>query len=260
MAAMPAESSKANAPCPLGAEPTFPAEVAVAEQAPVLNEESAIREQDRLMPVANVVRLMRHKLPPHAKIADDAKDLIQECVSEFISFVTGEANDHCRSEHRKTVTADDIVWAMARLGFDDYVTPLTTFVRRMRESEVAAGGGGRGSGRGDHARLRAPRAPPSVPVGAPLHAVHVQMHHPAAVYARPHAPPAQAYGVPYVPPNAPPHYAVPAYGMLGGDRPMAAYYGAPAFVKAGGGGHEGGCSDEASSSNEVAPAAGAGSQ
>jgi nuclear transcription Y subunit beta len=97
---------------------------------------SVIREQDWLIPLANVVRVMRWGLPPHAMVTDEAKQLIQECVSEFISFVTGEANERCRGEHRKTVTAEDIMWAMEHLGFHGYVTPLEAFVQRMRNCNV----------------------------------------------------------------------------------------------------------------------------
>ncbi|CAN1334136.1 Nuclear transcription factor Y subunit B-9 [Linum perenne] len=78
---------------------------------------------------------MRRILPPNAKISDDAKETIQECVSEYISFVTGEANERCQREHRKTVTADDLLWAMGKLGFDNYVDPLSSFLTRYRESE-----------------------------------------------------------------------------------------------------------------------------
>ncbi|XP_062078876.1 nuclear transcription factor Y subunit B-9-like [Humulus lupulus] len=88
------------------------------------------------MPIANVIRIMRRILPSHAKISDDAKETIQECVSEYISFITGEANDRCQREQRKTVTAEDVLWAMAKLGFDDYVEPLTLFLTRHRESET----------------------------------------------------------------------------------------------------------------------------
>uniref|UniRef100_A0A803QCN5 Transcription factor CBF/NF-Y/archaeal histone domain-containing protein n=1 Tax=Cannabis sativa TaxID=3483 RepID=A0A803QCN5_CANSA len=95
-----------------------------------------IREQDQYMPIANVIRIMRRILPSHAKISDDAKETIQECVSEYISFITGEANDRCQREQRKTVTAEDVLWAMAKLGFDDYVEPLTLFLTRHRESET----------------------------------------------------------------------------------------------------------------------------
>jgi nuclear transcription Y subunit beta len=35
---------------------------------------------------------MRRVLPSYAKVSVKAKELIQECVSEFIRFVTGEAN------------------------------------------------------------------------------------------------------------------------------------------------------------------------
>ncbi|KAH0672660.1 hypothetical protein KY284_023747 [Solanum tuberosum] len=83
------------------------------------DSECPIREQDRFMPIANVVRNMHKILPPHAKIADKSKRVIQECVSEFISFVTGEANDCCKLKQRKTITAEDLLWAMNTLGFDD---------------------------------------------------------------------------------------------------------------------------------------------
>lgn len=48
------------------------------------------REQDRYLPVANIARIMKKALPPSAKIAKDAKEAVQECVSEFVSFVTSE--------------------------------------------------------------------------------------------------------------------------------------------------------------------------
>ena len=54
--------------------------------------EIEIREQDRFLPVANIARIMKKILPPNAKIAKEAKESIQTCVSEFISFVTSEAS------------------------------------------------------------------------------------------------------------------------------------------------------------------------
>ncbi|PON57629.1 Nuclear transcription factor Y subunit B [Parasponia andersonii] len=87
------------------------------------------------MPIANVIRIMRRILPPHAKISDDAKETIQECVSEYISFITGEANERCQREQRKTITAEDVLWAMSKLGFDDYIEPLTLYLHRYRENE-----------------------------------------------------------------------------------------------------------------------------
>ncbi|KAK4737727.1 hypothetical protein R3W88_001424 [Solanum pinnatisectum] len=108
------------------------------------------REQDRLLPIANVGRIMKHILPPNAKISKEAKETMQECVSEFIGFVTGEASDKCRKERRKTVNGDDVCWALGTLGFDDYGEALKRYLHRYRESEgervnQEQAGGGSGS-------------------------------------------------------------------------------------------------------------------
>lgn len=40
---------------------------------------------DKLLPIANVGRIMKQILPPSAKISKQAKETMQECASEFIS-------------------------------------------------------------------------------------------------------------------------------------------------------------------------------
>ncbi|CAL9154406.1 nuclear transcription factor Y subunit B-1-like [Musa acuminata AAA Group] len=105
--------------------------------------DGGIKEQDRLLPIANVGRIMKQILPPNAKISKEAKETMQECVSEFISFVTGEASDKCHKEKRKTVNGDDICWALNTLGFDDYVEPMRRYLLKYREMEgdrAATGG------------------------------------------------------------------------------------------------------------------------
>jgi nuclear transcription Y subunit beta len=57
---------------------------------PAKLDRDEVREQDRFLPTANISRIMKKSLPPNAKIAKDAKDTTQECVSEFISFITSE--------------------------------------------------------------------------------------------------------------------------------------------------------------------------
>jgi nuclear transcription Y subunit beta len=104
------------------------------------------REQDRFLPIANVSRIMKKALPANAKISKDAKETVQECVSEFISFITGEASDKCQREKRKTINGDDLLWAMTTLGFEDYVDPLKHYLHKFREIEgeraAASSGGG----------------------------------------------------------------------------------------------------------------------
>ena len=99
------------------------------------NEFSGCREQDRFLPIANVSRIMKKALPANAKISKEAKETVQECVSEFISFITGEASDKCQKEKRKTINGDDLLWAMTTLGFEEYVEPLKVYLHKYRELE-----------------------------------------------------------------------------------------------------------------------------
>nr|XP_034928853.1 nuclear transcription factor Y subunit B-1-like isoform X1 [Populus alba]XP_034928854.1 nuclear transcription factor Y subunit B-1-like isoform X1 [Populus alba]XP_034928855.1 nuclear transcription factor Y subunit B-1-like isoform X1 [Populus alba]XP_034928856.1 nuclear transcription factor Y subunit B-1-like isoform X1 [Populus alba] len=109
---------------------------------------SGVREQDRYLPIANISRIMKKALPANGKIAKDAKDTVQECVSEFISFVTSEASDKCQKEKRKTINGDDLLWAMATLGFEEYIDPLKVYLARYRELEQLWQGDAKGSARG----------------------------------------------------------------------------------------------------------------
>merc|ERR1711934_663355 len=94
-----------------------------------------VREQDRYLPIANISRIMKKSLPNNAKIAKDVKETVQECVSEFISFITSEASDKCQREKRKTINGEDLLWAMTTLGFEDYVEPLKVYLHKFREAE-----------------------------------------------------------------------------------------------------------------------------
>merc|ERR1712168_1259317 len=93
-----------------------------------------LRDQDRFLPIANVARIMKKAIPTQGKIAKDARECVQECVSEFISFITSEASDRCQAEKRKTINGEDILFAMSTLGLDNYVEPLKLYLQKYRES------------------------------------------------------------------------------------------------------------------------------
>jgi len=98
-----------------------------------MNDDRHARDQDRYLPIANISRIMKKALPTNAKIAKDAKETVQECVSEFISFVTSEASDKCLREKRKTINGDDLLWAMSTLGFEEYIEPLKLHLVKFRQ-------------------------------------------------------------------------------------------------------------------------------
>jgi hypothetical protein len=81
-------------------------------------------------------------LPANEKMAKEAKEAVQECVSEFISFITSEASDRCQQEKRKTINGEDLLWAMGTLGFDDYSPPLKTYLAKYRQAAKKPEAGG----------------------------------------------------------------------------------------------------------------------
>ncbi|KAL2725099.1 nuclear transcription factor Y subunit B-1 [Vespula squamosa] len=108
-----------------------------------------LREQDRFLPIANVAKIMKRAIPEAGKIAKDARECVQECVSEFISFITSEASDRCHMEKRKTINGEDILFAMTTLGFDNYVEPLKVYLQKYREATKGDNPSGTGTTTGN---------------------------------------------------------------------------------------------------------------
>lgn len=100
-----------------------------------MDKQSKQNEYDRFLPVANIGRIIKNNLPKEVKLSKEAKETFQECVSEFISFITSEATDKCNQEKRKTINGEDIIYALSNLGFDHYNNILKTYLEKYRESQ-----------------------------------------------------------------------------------------------------------------------------
>lgn len=108
------------------------------------DKEQELREQDKWLPIANVYRIMKNALPKNAKVSKEAKECVQECVSEFVSFITSEASEKCAAERRKTVNGEDILFAMTSLGFENYSEVLKIYLTKYREYLATKDKGKRG--------------------------------------------------------------------------------------------------------------------
>ena len=89
-------------------------------------------DQERFLPLANISRIMRNTLPANCKVSKGAKQSMQECLSEFISFISSEALEKCTREKRKTISGEDILYSFAVLGFDLYVNPLKLYCHQLK--------------------------------------------------------------------------------------------------------------------------------
>ena len=139
----------APAPRPGPMAPIRPAPSATHKEAP--RPRSPLREQDRLLPMANIARLMANELPADAKISRDAKALMQEMVSELICFLTSEANDISLAQGLKAIGTDDILATFEKLDLSFFApvmeaarkhltsnTPTAESMKRRAANRVAA--------------------------------------------------------------------------------------------------------------------------
>nr|GMD32065.1 nuclear transcription factor Y subunit B-3 [Ipomoea batatas] len=78
---------------------------------------------------------MKKALPDDANITAEAKVFVEECATEFISFITSEASERGQIEKRKTLTGDDVLNSLNTLGFGNYVEPLRTYLMKYKEND-----------------------------------------------------------------------------------------------------------------------------
>ncbi len=100
-----------------------------------MSESSSINNsenEEEFLPISNINRIMKMAIEPNLKISKDAKKLMDECVTEFICFITSEASEKCKRERKKTVNTDDLLSVMNLLGFENYVVLLKVYYHKMK--------------------------------------------------------------------------------------------------------------------------------
>ncbi|XP_045469987.1 protein Dr1 [Harmonia axyridis] len=81
---------------------------------------NANTEDDELtLPRASINKMIK-ELVPSVRIANEARELILNCCTEFIHLLSSEANEICNQLHKKTINAKHVLMALEKLGFADY--------------------------------------------------------------------------------------------------------------------------------------------
>lgn len=57
---------------------------------------------------------------PSVRVANESRELILNCCTEFIHLISSEANEVCNNRNKKTINAEHVLEALDRLGFKDY--------------------------------------------------------------------------------------------------------------------------------------------
>ncbi|OQR98329.1 hypothetical protein ACHHYP_08751 [Achlya hypogyna] len=88
------------------------------------------------IPVRNINKVMKHALPKDAKvkISDEAKEFMQECVTEFILYLASETRDQAivNKRGKSTLTGSDTLRAFYNLGMTPYGDVLGVYHDKIK--------------------------------------------------------------------------------------------------------------------------------
>ncbi|XP_064103051.1 protein Dr1-like [Macrobrachium nipponense] len=76
-------------------------------------------DDELTIPRAAVNKMIKELLP-NVRVANEARELVLNCCTEFIHLLSSEANDICNQQQKKTINAEHILLALDKLGFGDY--------------------------------------------------------------------------------------------------------------------------------------------
>ncbi|GAB6031530.1 Protein Dr1 [Chamberlinius hualienensis] len=85
-------------------------------------------DEDLTVPRAAMNKMIKELLP-HIRVANDARELILNCCTEFIHLISSEANEICNKQQKKTINADHVLLALESLGFGAYKTEAEAVVK-----------------------------------------------------------------------------------------------------------------------------------
>ena len=71
------------------------------------------------------------QLESQVKIEEEAVELVQVALTEFICFVTSDIIEDVHSQQRIAIKDQDIIESMKKLGFEHYVPTLDALMKKL---------------------------------------------------------------------------------------------------------------------------------
>ncbi|EEB14761.1 Negative cofactor 2 beta, putative [Pediculus humanus corporis] len=75
-------------------------------------------DDELTLPRASINKMIKEILP-NIRVANESRELILNCCTEFIHLLSSEANDICNSQQKKTINSEHVL--LGKLGFGDYI-------------------------------------------------------------------------------------------------------------------------------------------
>uniref|UniRef100_H3B7Y4 Protein Dr1 n=2 Tax=Latimeria chalumnae TaxID=7897 RepID=H3B7Y4_LATCH len=95
---------------------------------------SANSEEELTIPRAAINKMIKEILPS-MRVANDARELVVNCCTEFIHLISSEANEICHRSDKKTINPEHVMQALESLGFGSCISEVK---EALKECKTAA--------------------------------------------------------------------------------------------------------------------------
>ncbi|XP_002736906.1 protein Dr1-like [Saccoglossus kowalevskii] len=88
-------------------------------------------DDEPTIPRAAVNKLIKELLP-NTRVANDARELVLNCCTEFIHLISSEANEICNNQMKKTISPEHILAALESLGYGSYLDEVKSVLEECK--------------------------------------------------------------------------------------------------------------------------------
>ncbi|XP_031193099.1 protein Dr1 isoform X2 [Mastomys coucha] len=92
---------------------------------------SSGNDDDLTIPRAAINKMIKETLP-NVRVANDARELVVNCCTEFIHLVSSEANEICNKSEKKTISPEHVIQALESLGFGSYISEVKEVLQECK--------------------------------------------------------------------------------------------------------------------------------
>lgn len=80
---------------------------------PATMASSSGNDDDLTIPRAAINKMIKETLP-NVRVANDARELVVNCCTEFIHLISSEANEICNKSDKKTISPEHVINGKSR--------------------------------------------------------------------------------------------------------------------------------------------------
>jgi len=90
-------------------------------------------EDELTIPRAAMNKMIKEMLP-NIRVANEARELVLNCCTEFIHLISSESNEICNAQQKKTISAEHVLAALEKLGFGDFKKEAEEVLHECKET------------------------------------------------------------------------------------------------------------------------------